>query len=56
MPRIPVLILSNPATLDYDDLVWICGLGADIFTVALDAVMLEIFDRISGRGVDSPHK
>ena len=32
------------------------GLGADIFTVALDAVTPAIFDRTRGRGVDSPHR
>jgi biotin synthase-related radical SAM superfamily protein len=32
------------------------GLGADIITVALDAVTPKIFDRTRGRGVDSPHK
>ncbi len=31
-------------------------LGADIFTVALDAVTPEIFERTRGKGVDSPHK
>jgi biotin synthase len=30
-------------------------LGADIFTVALDAATPEIFDRTRGRGVQSPH-
>ena len=30
--------------------------GADIFTVALDAVTPEIFERTRGRGVDSPHR
>ena len=29
-------------------------LGADIFTVALDAVTPAIFDRTRGKGVDSP--
>jgi len=29
--------------------------GEDIFTAALDAVTLEIFDRARG-GVDSPHQ
>jgi biotin synthase len=56
VPRIPVSILSNPTTLDRDDLVRMRALGADIFTVALDAVTAEIFDRTRGRGVDSPHK
>lgn len=56
VPQIPVSILSNPTTLDYDDLVRMRDLGADIFTVALDAVTPEIFDRTRGKGVDSPHK
>lgn len=56
VPRIPVSILSNPTTLDYDDLLRLRDLGAEIFTVALDAVTPEIFDRTRGRGVDSPHK
>ena len=56
VPHIPVSILSNPTTLDYDDLVRMRDLGADIFTVALDAVTPEIFDRTRGRDVDSPHK
>jgi lipoyl synthase len=30
-------------------------LGADIFTVALDAATPEIFDLTRGKGVDSPH-
>ena len=56
VPQIPVSILSNPTTLDYDDLVRMRDLGADIFTVALDAVTPAIFDRTRGKGVDSPHK
>jgi lipoyl synthase len=56
VPQIPVSILSNPTTLDYDDLVRMRDLGAEIFTVALDAVTPEIFDRTRGKGVDSPHK
>jgi biotin synthase len=31
-------------------------LGADIFTVALDAATPELFDRTRGKGVQSPHK
>jgi len=31
-------------------------LGADIFTVALDAATPEIFERTRGKGVQSPHK
>ena len=56
VPRIPVSILSNPTTMEKDDLIQLRDLGADIFTVALDAVTPEIFDRTRGKGVDSPHK
>lgn len=56
VPRIPVSILSNPTTLGKDDLIRMHDMGADIFTVALDAVTPEIFERTRGKGVDSPHK
>jgi biotin synthase len=56
VPHVPVSILSNPTTLDYDDLVRLRDTGAEIFTVALDAVTPAIFDRTRGKGVDSPHK
>jgi len=55
VPHIPVSILSNPTTLDYDDLVRLRDMGADIFTVALDAVTPELFERTRGKTVDSPH-
>jgi biotin synthase len=55
VPHIPVSILSNPTTLGYDDLVALRDHGADIFTVALDAVTPEIFDQTRGKAVDSPH-
>lgn len=55
-PRaIPVSILSNPTTMTRADVVRLKGLGADIFTVALDAATPEIFDLTRGKGVDSPH-
>ncbi|MGE5129046.1 MAG: radical SAM protein, partial [Sphingomonadaceae bacterium] len=38
VPQVPVSILSNPTTLEKDDLTRMRDLGADIFTVALDAV------------------
>ena len=41
--------------LDYGDLVRMCDPGKDIFTVALDVLMPESFDRTRG-GVDSPHQ
>jgi biotin synthase len=52
---IPVSILSNPTTMSRDDVVALKDLGADIFTVALDAATPEIFDLTRGKGVDSPH-
>jgi len=56
VPQVPVSILSNPTTLKRNDLVRMRDMGADIFTVALDAVTPEIFERTRGKGVDSPHK
>ncbi len=52
---VPVSILSNPTTMTRDDVKRLKNLGADIFTVALDAATPEIFDRTRGRGVQSPH-
>lgn len=56
VPDVPVSILSNPTTLEKDDLVRMKRMGADIFTVALDAVTPALFERTRGKGVDSPHK
>jgi len=56
VPHIPVSILSNPTTMSYDDLLTMKQLGADIFTVALDAVTPDIFERTRGKMVDSPHR
>ena len=53
---IPVSILSNPTTMERDDVRRLRDLGADIFTVALDAATPELFDRTRGKGVKSPHK
>ncbi len=55
VPHIPVSILSNPTTMTRDDVQQLHDLGADIFTVALDAANPEIFERTRGRGVQSPH-
>ena len=52
---VPVSILSNPTTMTRGDVKTLHGLGADIFTVALDAATPEIFDRTRGKGVQSPH-
>jgi len=54
--HIPVSILSNPTTLEYRDLLRMKQLGADIFTVALDAATPELFERTRGRTVNSPHR
>jgi lipoyl synthase len=56
VPWVPVSILSNPSTLAKQDLQRMKRMGADIFTVALDAVTPHIFDRTRGKGVDSPHR
>jgi biotin synthase len=53
---IPVSILSNPTTMERADVARLRDLGADIFTVALDAATPAIFDRTRGKGVQSPHK
>ena len=53
---IPVSILSNPTTMDREDVQRLKDLGADIFTVALDAATPAIFDRTRGKGVQSPHR
>ena len=52
---IPVSILSNPTTMTRADVQRLHELGADIFTVALDAATPEIFERTRGKGVQSPH-
>jgi lipoyl synthase len=55
VPRVPVSILSNPTTMTRADVQELYDLGAEIFTVALDAANPEIFERTRGRGVQSPH-
>jgi biotin synthase-related radical SAM superfamily protein len=52
---IPVSILSNPTTMQRVDVQRLRDLGADIFTVALDAATPAIFERTRGKGVQSPH-
>ncbi|HEU4350709.1 MAG TPA: radical SAM protein [Burkholderiales bacterium] len=52
---LPVSILSNPTTMTRADVERLHELGADIFTVALDAATPEIFERTRGKGVQSPH-
>jgi lipoyl synthase len=53
--HVPVSILSNPTTMTRSDVQELKDLGAEIFTIALDAANPEIFDRTRGRGVASPH-
>jgi biotin synthase len=53
---IPVSILSNPTTMSGEDVRRLKDLGADIFTVALDAATPSLFDRTRGKDVQSPHK
>jgi biotin synthase len=53
--HIPVSILSNPTTMSRADVQRLKDLGADIFTVALDACTPALFERTRGRGVQSPH-
>ncbi len=52
---IPVSILSNPTTMTRADVALLRDLGADIFTVALDAATPALFERTRGKGVQSPH-
>lgn len=52
---IPVSILSNPTTMNRDDVVTLKDLGADTFTVAFDAATPAIFERTRGKSVDGPH-
>lgn len=56
LPQIPVSILSNPTTMEKADLIELKRLGAEIFTVALDAATPAIFARTRGKSVDSPHR
>ncbi len=53
--HVPVSILSNPTTMTRQDVQDLKDIGAEIFTVALDAASPHIFDRTRGRGVQSPH-
>lgn len=55
-PRIPVSILSNPTGMRRADLVELKAMGADIFTVALDAATPELFERTRGHSMASPHR
>ena len=53
---IPISILSNPTTMTRADVAALADLGADIFTVALDAATPAIFERTRGKTVQSPHR
>lgn len=54
--HIPVSILSNPTTMQKADVAKLKDLGAEIFTVALDAATPDIFERTRGKAVNSPHR
>ena len=54
--RMPVSILSNPTTMSRGDVRELRDLGAEIFTVALDAASPEVFAATRGKGVQSPHR
>jgi len=56
VPDVPVSILSNPTTMRYAEIEDLRDRGADIFTVALDAVTPELFEQTRGKTVDSPHR
>ena len=56
VPHVPVSILSNPTSMQREDLIRLRDMGADIFTVALDAVTPAIFERTRGKTVESPHR
>lgn len=53
--QVPVSILSNPTTMTRQDVATLDRLGAEIFTVALDAATPAIFDATRGRAMASPH-
>ena len=53
--HVPVFLLSNQTTMTRLDVQDLRDIGADIFTVALDACNPEVFNRIRGSGVQSPH-
>jgi biotin synthase-related radical SAM superfamily protein len=53
--HVPVSILSNPTTMTRLDVQELKDIGADIFTVALDACNPTVFERTRGAGVRSPH-
>lgn len=54
--RIPVSILSNPTTMTKRDVQDLFDLGAEIFTVALDAANPDVFAETRGKGLGSPHR
>lgn len=54
--HVPVSILSNPTTMSRQDVQELRDLGAEIFTVALDAANPSLFQATRGAGVQSPHR
>ncbi|WP_006787875.1 radical SAM protein [Thiorhodospira sibirica] len=56
VPDIPVSILSNPTSMQRDDLLRLRDHGAEIFTVALDAASPGVFAQTRGAPVGGPHR
>ncbi|MDH5671227.1 MAG: radical SAM protein [Myxococcales bacterium] len=56
LASVPVSILSNPTTMQRQDLIDLRDAGAERFTVALDAVTAELFEATRGSGVRGPHR
>ncbi len=54
--NVPVSILSNPTTMTREDLLATKKLGAERFTVALDCVTPELFDKYRGKTARSPNR
>ncbi len=54
--EIPVSILSNPTTMRREDLVTMKRLGAERFTVAIDAATETLFEETRGKGVKGPNR
>jgi len=54
--RIFISVLMNATGQRYEDIEDYRKLGADTLTVALDAATPELFDRLRGRPMNSPHR
>lgn len=54
--ELPVSVLVNPSAMEQGDLEALRLAGADMVSVALDAVTEELFDANRGEGVNGPHR